>query len=180
MDTEKEFFEEFDEASWEFTYGHLDNMDYNVLQVGLTAVLYINEGWRPEKREAMANAIERYVDEFGDKLKWGFLGDVNSRESFYFSDKELRKKRLMHLEDDAAETQWNSGLGIEYVSDYQIKLFSPAGWFEHIHGPVTESEELRRFGGYSGAEYEPGVHCKEKLTLSSAGDSLWTDRNACH
>jgi len=137
MDTEKEFFEEFDEASWEFTYGHLDNMDYNVLQVGLTAVLYINEGWRPEKREAMANAIERYVDEFGDKLKWGFLGDVNSRESFYFSDKELRKKRLMHLEDDAAETQWNSGLGIEYVSDYQIKLFSPAGWFEHIHGPVS-------------------------------------------
>ena len=39
MNTEKQFVKAFDEASWEFTYGHLDNMDYNVLQVGLTATL---------------------------------------------------------------------------------------------------------------------------------------------
>jgi hypothetical protein len=137
MNTEKEFFEKFDEASWEVTYGHLDNMDYNVLQVGLTAVFYISEGWYSEKREAMANAIERYIDEFGDKLRWGFLGNVNSREIFCSQDNELRKKRLMELEDDAVETQWNSGPGIEYVSDYQIKLYSPAGWYEYIHGRIS-------------------------------------------
>ncbi|WP_336285620.1 type VI immunity family protein [Citrobacter arsenatis] len=137
MDTEKQFFDKFDEASWEFTYGHLDNMNYNVLQVGLTAVFYISEGWHSEKRVAMANAIERYIDEFGDKLEWGFLGDVNSRESFRFLDNELRKKRLMLLEDDSVETQWNSGPGIEYVSDYQIKLYSSAGWYEYIHGRIS-------------------------------------------
>lgn len=137
MDTEKEFFEEFDEASWEFTYGHLDNMDYNVLQVGLTAVLYINEGWRPEKREAMANAIERYVDEFGDKLTWGFLGDVNKPEPFILPDILCRKKRLSALEDDTADIQWGSEYYKDYVSDYQIRVYSPAGWYEHVHRRIS-------------------------------------------
>lgn len=137
MDTEKEFFEKFDEASWEFTYGHLDNMDYNVLQVGLTAVLYIDEGWRPEKREAMANAIERYVDEFGDKLKWGFLGDVNKPEPFVLSDIFSRKQRLSDLEDDSADIQWGSEYYKEYVSDYQVSVYSTAGWYEHIHRRVS-------------------------------------------
>lgn len=137
MDTEKQFFEKFDEASWEFTYGHLDNMDFNVLQVGLTAILYINEGWRPEKREAMAKAIERYVNEFGDKLKWGFLGDVNKPEPFILPDILSRKKRLSAFEDDSADIQWGSEYYKDYVSDYQVNVYSPAGWFEQIHGPVS-------------------------------------------
>lgn len=137
MNTEKQFFKAFDEASWEFTYGHLDNMDYNVLQVGLTATLYINEGWRPENREAMANAIERYVDEFGDKLKWGFLGDVNKPEPFVLADNFSRKQRLSDLEDDTADVQWGSEYYKDYVSDYQINIYSPAGWFEHIHRRIS-------------------------------------------
>ncbi|MDE4075797.1 hypothetical protein PWP92_16000 [Enterobacter hormaechei subsp. xiangfangensis] len=137
MNTEKQFFKAFDEASWEFTYGHLDNMDYNVLQVGLTATLYINEGWRPENREAMANAIERYVDEFGNKLKWGFLGDVNKPEPFVLADNFSRKQRLSDLEDDTADVQWGSEYYKDYVSDYQINIYSPAGWFEHIHRRIS-------------------------------------------
>ncbi|EOZ7469405.1 type VI immunity family protein [Enterobacter hormaechei] len=137
MYTEKQFFKAFDEASWEFTYGHLDNMDYNVLQVGLTATLYINEGWRPENREAMANAIERYVDEFGNKLKWGFLGDVNKPEPFVLANNFSRKQRLSDLEDDTADVQWGSEYYKDYVSDYQINIYSPAGWFEHIHRRIS-------------------------------------------
>ncbi|WP_281076665.1 type VI immunity family protein [Klebsiella quasivariicola] len=161
MDTEKHFFENFDEASWEFTYGHLDNMDYNVLQVGLTATFYINEGWSPENREAMANAVERYVDEFGDKLKWGFLGDVNKPEPFVLADNLFRKQRLSDLEDDTADIQWSSEYYKDYVSDYQINIYSPAGWFEHIHGPVSY---IRLFLPVSELKNN-GRECFEKLVL---------------
>lgn len=137
MKKEQQFFAEFDEARKEFTYAHVENKDYHVLQVGLTATFYINEGWRAEKRQVLAEAIERYIAEYGNKLQWGFLGDVNSLETFVFHDRKMRVRRLLDLEDDSAETQWSSGPGIDYVSDYQIELFSPAGWFEHIHRPLS-------------------------------------------
>lgn len=137
MKTENQFFDEFAEAEWEFTYGHLENMDYNVLQVGLTAIFYISDGWRPEKRKAMTQAIERYIEEFGNKLKWGFIDNVNKPEPFNVADKDGRMQRLSDLEDGAADTLWSSEHYKKYVGNYQVDLFSPAGWFEHIHKPLS-------------------------------------------
>lgn len=138
-DTQKEvtFFEKFEEASWEFTYGSDKDMERNIVQVGLTALFYIDECWRPEKREALANAVERFIDEFGDKLKWGFIDDVNKPEKFVIKDKLTRIKRLADLKDDAAELQWCSEYYRDFVSNYQVNAFSPAGWYEHVHRRVS-------------------------------------------
>ncbi|EIU7556869.1 DUF3396 domain-containing protein [Providencia rettgeri] len=138
-DTQKEmtFFEKFDEASWEFTYGSKKNMDKTIVQVGLTALFYIDECWKPEKREALANAVERFIDEFGDKLKWGFIDDINKPEKFVKGDKLSRMKRLADLEDDSADLLWSSEFYLDFVGDYQINAFSPAGWYEHVHRRVS-------------------------------------------
>lgn len=151
---EMTFFEKFDDASWEFTYGSKKNMDKTIVQVGLTALFYIDECWQPEKREALANAVERFIDEFGDKLMWGFIDDVNKPEKFVKKDKLSRMKRLADLEDGAADLLWSSEYYLDFVGDYQIDAYSPAGWFEHVHRdvscvrfflPVTELEKGQKF-----------------------------------
>ena len=67
-----DFFAEFEQARWEFTYGAPDNEALNALQVGLVAYFYIDQGYLPEKRQAMAEAFALYDQEFGAKLKWGY------------------------------------------------------------------------------------------------------------
>ena len=62
-----DFFEQFEQARWEFTYGAPDNENLNALQVGLVAHFYIDQGYLPEKRQAMAEAFALYHQEFGDK-----------------------------------------------------------------------------------------------------------------
>ena len=131
------FFDRFDEASWEFTYGDECNPEQNVLQVGLVGIFHIDEAWRPEKRQAIAEAIERYIRDYGDKLRSGYLANVNKLEPFNKSDGNSRIHRLLALEDDAAYTQWGASHSLDYVSDYQIDMFSPAGWFEHVHRSVS-------------------------------------------
>ncbi|MBF7997675.1 hypothetical protein [Rahnella laticis] len=91
------FFEEFDEASWEFTYGHETNDHYNVLQVGLVAILHIDKAWELQKRQAVAEAIEVYISKYGDKLQHGYIGNVNQQEEFVLLDSRSRIDRLLAL-----------------------------------------------------------------------------------
>ena len=144
------FFDRFDEASWEFTYGDECNPELNVLQVGLVGIFHIDEAWRPEKRRAIAEAIERYIQDYGDRLQSGYLVNVNKPEPFIKNDGNGRIQRFLELEDDDADTRWCSSHSLDYVSDYQIGAGLPAGWFEHVHRsvsyvrfylPVTELKE---------------------------------------
>ncbi|MDF1895380.1 type VI immunity family protein [Rahnella contaminans] len=131
------FFEEFDEASWEFTYGHETNDQYNVLQVGLVAIFHLDKAWEHEKRVAIADAFELYINEFGKKLVCGYIGDVNSQKKFFIDDRLPRKERILSLEDGALEACWRSNEDMDYVSDYQVEVYSPAGWYEHVHHRVS-------------------------------------------
>ncbi|SQI35956.1 Protein of uncharacterised function (DUF3396) [Leminorella richardii] len=156
------FFDQFDEASWEFTYGDECNPELTVLQVGLVAIFHIDEGWREEKRRAIAEAIERYIQDYGDRLCWGFIDNVNRPELFIKGSKDNRIQRLIELEDGAAEILWGSSSGRHSVSDYQIDMFSPAGWFEYIHHPVSY---VRFYLPISELKMEGGKERFERLIL---------------
>ncbi|EMT6384464.1 hypothetical protein LHV18_01085 [Providencia rettgeri] len=72
------FFEKFEQAKYEFTYGEEDDPENrNVLQVGLVAWFYLDKAYTQENRARMAQAFQLYQQEYGDKLKTGYFDDPN-------------------------------------------------------------------------------------------------------
>jgi len=129
-----DFFEKFDEARWEFTYGADENPDLNVLQVGLVAVFFLSQSYRPERRAAMADILRLFVKTYGEHLQWGTYGEPVRKRSYssktfesflaWFEDNEP---------DDALECTWSSSQGFDYVGDYGVDLYSPRDWKEALH-----------------------------------------------
>ncbi|EKP4391044.1 DUF3396 domain-containing protein, partial [Cronobacter sakazakii] len=71
-----DFFEKFKQAEYDFTYGAEDDPEHhNALQVGLVAWFYLDKGYTKENRARIAEAWQLYHNEFGAKLKWGYIDD---------------------------------------------------------------------------------------------------------
>lgn len=151
-----DFFEQFDQARWEFTYGAPDNEALNALQVGLVAYFYIDQGYLPEKRQAMADAFALYDQAFGDKLKWGYYNDPKHPKLYHQFSLKQKQEKITEEGSDAMYFFWSSERGLTYASNYRIRLGSPAAWFEYIHHDIScmsfylPIEELEKGEGYIG------------------------------
>lgn len=132
-----DFFEQFDQAKWEFTYGAPDNENLNALQVGLVAYFYIDQGYLPEKRQAMAEAFSLYDREFGGKLKWGYYNDPNHPKDYHKLSLKQHQEKITEEDSEDMDFFWSSEKGFVYASDYRIRAGSPAAWFEYIHKAVS-------------------------------------------
>ena len=128
-----DFFEQFEQARWEFTYGAPDNENLNALQVGLVAYFYIDQGYLPEKRQAMAEAFALYHQEFGDKLKWGYYNDPNYPKHYHKLSLKEHQAKITEEGSDQMDFFWSSEEGFLCASDYRIAADSSAAWFEYIH-----------------------------------------------
>ncbi|WP_423378750.1 type VI immunity family protein [Burkholderia sp. LMG 32019] len=126
-----DFFEQWDEAKWHFTYGDEDEPDKMVLQGGLVIVLYMLKSYLKGNRDALASAMYRIKEVFGDQLHWGYWEHPRqrgkyTRERFAECVEWVRARPATH----AVELTWSSGAAYDFVGDYGLRAFSQMGLAE--------------------------------------------------
>ncbi len=168
-DNKMDFFEKFDEARWEFTYGADENPDLNVLQVGLVAVFFLSKSYLPERRAAIADILRLFVKSYGDKLLWGTYGEPVRKRSYSSKTFETFLKWFEDsAPDDVLEGTWSSSPDFDYVGDYEIKLYSPRDWKEELRnslGYLRIYLPVEVLKGKGGEAYEALLlQCCERLS----------------
>jgi hypothetical protein len=120
-----DFFEQWDEAKWHFTYGDEDEPDNIVLQGGLVIVLYLLKSYAQSNRAALAGVMQQLQKVMGEQLRWGYWEHPRER------DKYTRKRFAECVEwvdtrppTHAIEFTWSSGAGYDFVGDYRMRMFS--------------------------------------------------------
>ena len=70
--------DEYQENYNRFTYGHyLDpNNIEDAIKTGLVGCYYLDQGYLPEKRQAIGQVLALYDKYWGDKLKFGFFDEI--------------------------------------------------------------------------------------------------------
>ena len=128
-----DFFEQFNQAKREFTYGDYEDMDRNNLQVGLVATFYIDQCYLPHKRRGLADALRLYYKHFGQHFKWCYFGDRRPQQP---GEKSFEQccQYIVQEEDDAVEFMWSSETSaLLHVGDYMVSALSMQDWFEQVH-----------------------------------------------
>jgi len=136
-----DFFEQFDDASWEFTIGDHYDPEKNVLQVGLVGVFFIEMGQSlADKRHGMRHVIERYCQLYGDNLRWGIVDDANGATPY---DYEGKREAADYLDIATVDTgnlmilKWMSGPGESYADSEYISVYSNADWYQNVHRTMS-------------------------------------------
>ncbi|EIX1501784.1 type VI immunity family protein [Cronobacter sakazakii] len=133
-----DFFEKFKQAEYDFTYGAEDDPEYhNALQVGLAAWFYLDKGYTKENRARIAEAWQLYHNEFGAKLKWGYIDDPNAEIDYSAISLKKFKEIIIGSFGNDLDFQWYSEKGFRYASNYAVSVSSTAGWYESIHKRVS-------------------------------------------
>ncbi|WP_175916310.1 MULTISPECIES: type VI immunity family protein [unclassified Burkholderia] len=126
-----DFFDEWDEAKWYFTYGDDDEPDNVVLQGGLVIVLYLLKSYAQSNRSALASVMLRLQEIMGRQLRWGYWEHPRKRGKYtpeHFSTfvEWVRTRPPTH----AIEFTWSSGPGYDFVGDWGGRGFSQGNLFE--------------------------------------------------
>ncbi|QBX82574.1 type VI immunity family protein [Citrobacter tructae] len=133
-----DFFDKFKQAEYEFTYGaEEDSERHNALQVGLVAWFYLDKGYTRENRARIAEAYQLYHNEFGKKLKWGYIDDPNKDMDYSAISPKEFKEAIANSFGDDIDFKWYSDKGFRFASDYSVNVNSPAGWYESVHKRVS-------------------------------------------
>jgi hypothetical protein len=148
-----DFFEQWDEAKWHFTYGDESEPDNIVLQGGLVIVLYLVKSYLPGNRELLASAMNRVNDAMGGKFRWGYWEHPKkkgpyTRQRFDECMKWVSTRPSTHV----VEFAWSSGPGYDFVGDYAVSAFSQMGlkeeeWRDISHFQVYLPVEFLRGDG---------------------------------
>ena len=147
--------DEYKENYNRFTYGHyLDpNNIEDAIKTGLVGCYYLDQGYLPEKRQAIGQVLALYDKYWGDKLKFGFF-DGNPNQLHPYQQFSIDKKQDL-INNYAFETlnfYWSNVDNMEFVPEYFIETFSKPEWYEKLHQDITYVQlylpisELKEFG----------------------------------
>ena len=147
--------DEYQENYNRFTYGHyLDpNNIEDAIKTGLVGCYYLDQGYLPEKRQAIGQVLALYDKYWGDKLKFGFF-DGNPNQLHPYQQFSIDKKQDL-INNYAFETlnfYWSNVDHLEFVPEYFIETFSKPEWYEKLHQDITYVQlylpisELKEFG----------------------------------
>ena len=147
--------DEYQENYNRFTYGHyLDpNNIEDAIKTGLVGCYYLDQGYLPEKRQAIGQVLALYDKYWGNKLKFGFL-DGNPNQLHPYQKFSIDKKQDL-INNYAFETlnfYWSNVDNLEFVPEYFIETFSKPEWYEKLHQDITYVQlylpisELKDFG----------------------------------
>ena len=147
--------DEYQENYNRFTYGHyLDpNNIEDAIKTSLVGCYYLDQGYLPEKRQAIGQVLALYDKYWGDKLKFGFL-DGNSNQLHPYQKISIDKKQDL-INDyalDVLNFYWSNVDNLEFVPEYLIKTFSEPEWYEKVHQEISYVQlylpisELKEFG----------------------------------
>ena len=147
--------DEYQENYNRFTYGHyLDpNNIEDAIKTGLVGCYYLDQGYLPEKRQAIGQVLALYDKYWGDKLKFGFF-DGNSNQLHPYQKFSIDKKQdfINNYALDVLNFYWSNVDNLEFVPEYLIKTFSEPEWYEKLHQDITYVQlylpisELKEFG----------------------------------
>ncbi|MBI0095134.1 MULTISPECIES: type VI immunity family protein [Gilliamella] len=147
--------DEYKENYNRFTYGHyLDpNNIEDAIKTGLVGCYYLDQGYLPEKRQAIGQVLTLYDKYWGDKLKFGFF-DGNSNQLHPYQKFSIDKKQdlINNYALDVLNFYWSNVDNLEFVPEYLIKTFSEPEWYEKLYPDVTYVQlylpisELKEFG----------------------------------
>ena len=155
QDKLQKLLDEYQENYNRFTYGHyLDpNNIEDAIKTGLVGCYYLDQGYLPEKRQAIGQVLALYDKYWGDKLKFGFF-DGNPNQLHPYQKFSIDKKQDL-INNYAFETlnfYWSNVNNLEFVPEYLIKTFSKPEWYVKLHQNITYVQlylpisELKDFG----------------------------------
>ena len=155
QDKLQKLLDEYQENYNRFTYGHyLDpNNIEDAIKTGLVGCYYIDQGYLPEKRQAIGQVLALYDKYWGDKLKFGFL-DGNSNQLHPYQKISIDKKQdlINNYALDVLNFYWSNVDNLEFVPEYFIETFSEPEWYEKVHQEISYVQlylpisELKEFG----------------------------------
>ena len=147
--------DEYQENYNRFTYGHyLDpNNIEDAIKTGLVGCYYLDQGYLPEKRQAIGQVLALYDKYWGDKLKFGFFdGNPNQLHPYQKFSIDKKQDLINNYALDVLNFYWSNVDNLEFVPEYLIKTFSEPEWYEKLHQDITYVQlylpisELKEFG----------------------------------
>ena len=155
QDKLQKLLDEYQENYNRFTYGHyLDpNNIEDAIKTGLVGCYYLDQGYLPEKRQAIGQVLALYDKYWGDKLKFGFLdGNPNQLHPYQKFSIDKKQDLINNYALDVLNFYWSNVDNLEFVPEYLIKTFSEPEWYEKLHQDITYVQlylpisELKEFG----------------------------------
>ena len=155
QDKLQKLLDEYQENYNRFTYGHyLDpNNIEDAIKTGLVGCYYLDQGYLPEKRQAIGQVLALYDKYWGDKLKFGFLdGNPNQLHPYQKFSIDKKQDLINNYALDVLNFYWSNVDNLEFVPEYLIKTFSEPEWYEKLYPDVTYVQlylpisELKEFG----------------------------------
>ena len=147
--------DEYQENYNRFTYGHyLDpNNIEDAIKTGLVGCYYLDQGYLPEKRQAIGQVLALYDKYWGDKLKFGFFdGDANQLHPYQKFSIDKKQDLINNYALDVLNFYWSNVDNMEFVPEYFIETFSEPEWHEKLHQYISYVQlylpisELKEFG----------------------------------
>ncbi len=155
QDKLQKLLDEYQENYNRFTYGHyLDpNNIEDAIKTGLVGCYYIDQGYLPEKRQAIGQVLALYDKYWGDKLKFGFLdGNPNQLHPYQKISIDKKQDLINNYALDVLNFYWSNVDNLEFVPEYFIETFSEPEWYEKVHQEISYVQlylpisELKEFG----------------------------------
>ena len=147
--------DEYQENYNRFTYGHyLDpNNIEDAIKTGLVGCYYLDQGYLPEKRQAIGQVLALYDKYWGNKLKFGFLdGNPNQLHPYQKFSIDKKQDLINNYALDVLNFYWSNVDNLEFVPEYFIETFSEPEWYEKVHQEISYVQlylpisELKEFG----------------------------------
>ena len=129
-----DFFERFEEARYEFTYGDENNPDLPVVQVGLVATFSLDKSWNCRKK--IIEVVDLYIEQFGNQMTWLTFDEPVRARNYTPSNFNKLKQYFLNEETFNAVDFEIASRDIDHVGDFSISAHSAADWFENIHRTV--------------------------------------------
>ncbi|MBI0095135.1 MULTISPECIES: type VI immunity family protein [Gilliamella] len=155
QDKLQKLLDEYQENYNRFTYGHyLDpNNIEDAIKTGLVGCYYLDQGYLPEKRQAIGQVLALYDKYWGDKLKFGFLdGNPNQLHPYQKFSIDKKQDLINNYALDVLNFYWSNVDNLEFVPEYFIETFSEPEWYEKVHQEISYVQlylpisELKEFG----------------------------------
>ena len=155
QDKLQKLLDEYQENYNRFTYGHyLDpNNIEDAIKTGLVGCYYLDQGYLPEKRQAIGQVLALYDKYWGDKLKFGFFdGNPNQLHPYQKFSIDKKQDLINNYALDVLNFYWSNVNNLEFVPEYLIKTFSEPEWYEKVHQEISYVQfylpisELKEFG----------------------------------
>ena len=155
QDKLQQLLNEYQENYNRFTYGHYldpDNVE-DAIKTGLVGCYYLDQGYLPEKRQAIGQVLALYDKYWGDKLKFGYIdGEPNNLISYTQTTLHEKINQINLAGTDNICFYWSNVDNLEFVPEYLCNAYSRAEWYEKVHQEISYVQiylpisELKEFG----------------------------------